>query len=110
MRKLLILAAIAASLTACTEGDVILPYQEEVAAVKLLGVTDVKLQRPGFTCDPQGETPKVYLGGQTTYMQRGHFFKGKLAGRAITGAVCAGKARPPRVLIMGQPAPVTPAA
>ncbi len=99
MRIACLLASVAL-LAGCSKGATILPYPEKVAAVQLAGYTNVVMLRPSFTCDPYSEEPRVFLAGESSYLQQGLFFTAKFNGHPVKGAICSGKGRPTRIGIM----------
>lgn len=98
MKRLILAACAAVSLTGCTKGAVVFPRPNAVAAIKLYGITDVTLLRPTFTCDAYGDIPRVSP-SDGEYLQRGLFFTGKQGGKPVSGSVCYGVGRPPRILV-----------
>ncbi|AXQ68793.1 hypothetical protein HOU00_gp332 [Caulobacter phage CcrPW] len=101
MKRLILAAAAVLSMSACTKGDLIVSNQEAVAAVRLLGVKDVVLERPQFNCDAYGDQPRVSPTPGASYLQNGYFFRGMQNGKPVKGAVCVGYGRTPRVQVNG---------
>lgn len=98
MKRLILAACAVISLAGCTKGPLLIPSPDAIAAIKLYGITDIQLLRPPFTCDAYGDIPRVSPSdGQ--YLQRGLFFSGKQAGKPVTGSVCYGVGRPPRIQV-----------
>lgn len=101
MKRMILATVGVLSLGACTKGDLVISNQEAVAAVRLLGIKDVVLERPEFSCDAAGDLPRVSPTPSAQYLQNGYFYRGTQDGKPVKGAVCVGYGRTPRVQVTG---------